>query len=138
MISIFTDKNIQPTDIHLKNALADFYGYWQEIIKLTDKLFPSNTKEWFVSGAKYGWAFRIKDKKRALAYLLPRDGFFKISFVFGQKATDEILKSNVSEIIKTELKSAKAYKEGRGITLEIKDRQLMTDIQKLIEIKIKY
>lgn len=138
MISIFTDKTTQPTDAHLKNALADTYGYWKEIIILTDKLFPENIKEWFVSGAKYGWAFRIKDKKRALVYLLPRDGFFKVSFVFGHKATDEIFQSNISETIKSELKSSKVYKEGRGITLEIKGRQLMPDIQKLIEIKIKY
>ena len=91
-----------------------------------------------MSGAKYGWAFRIKYKKRALVYLLPRDGFFKVSFVFGQKATDEIFLSNISETIKTGLKATKVYKEGRGITLEIKGGQLITDIQKLIEIKIKY
>lgn len=138
MISIFTDKKVQPANAHLRIALAETYEYWKEIITLTDKLFPENIKEWFVSGAKYGWAFRIKDKKRALIYLLPRDSFFKVSFVFGQKASDEIFQSKVSEIIKTGLKSAKVYKEGRSITLEIKDGQLMTDIQKLIEIKIKY
>ncbi|MFT4019010.1 MAG: DUF3788 family protein, partial [Agriterribacter sp.] len=64
MISIFTDKKVQPTNAHLRIALAETYEYWKEIITLTDKLFPENIKEWFVSGAKYGWAFRIKDKKR--------------------------------------------------------------------------
>lgn len=134
MISIFTDKSTKPTDTHLKNALADTYGYWQEILTLADKLLPVNTKEWFVSGAKYGWAFRIKDNKRALVYLLPRERYFKVSFVFGQKATDEIFQSNLSETIKSELKSSKVYKEGRGLTIEIKDKRLITDIQKLIEI----
>jgi len=57
----------------------------------TKKLYPPATEEWNFSGIKYGWSFRIRDKKRVIVYLLPRDNFFKVALVFGQKATDEIL-----------------------------------------------
>lgn len=65
-----------------------------------------------------------------MIYLLPRDGFFKIAFVFGQKAVDEILKSNITESIKTELKNAKVYAEGRGIRIEVREGSLLNDLKK--------
>lgn len=136
MTSIFTNKEIIPTDKDLKKALEKTYTTWLELCAFTKKAYPKATEEWNFSGVKYGWSFRIKDKKRAILYLLPRTGFFKVAMVFGQKATDEILNSPVNEHIKTELANAKVYAEGRGIRIEIKDRSLVKDIEKLIFIKL--
>jgi len=65
-----------------------------------------------------------------------REKFFKAAFVFGQKATEKILESTISDSIKTELIAAKAYAEGRGIRIEVRDQLHCKDIEKLIEIKI--
>ena len=100
--------------------------------------YPRATEEWNFPGKKYGWSFRIKDKKRAIIYLLPRDGFFMVAFVFGQKATDEIMKSDVDEKIKKELSEARKYEEGRGIRITFDDKGILTDIKKLIEIKLSH
>jgi hypothetical protein len=62
--------------------------------------------------------------------LLPRDGFFKVALVFGQKATELILASTVSEDLKNELKAAKVYAEGRGIRVEVKNKSIIDDIKK--------
>ena len=88
------------------------------------------------SGDKYGWGLRIKDRKRAILYLLPRDRFFKVAFVFGRKATDLIMNSEVSAYIKSELDSARVYAEGRGIRIEITSNILIPDILMLVDIKI--
>lgn len=69
----------------------------------------------------------MKDKKRAIIYFLPRDGFFKAAFVFGRKAPDKILSENISEDIKNDLKNARVYMEGRGIQIEIKDNTPISD-----------
>jgi hypothetical protein len=136
MKSIFLEKDITPTVKDLKKALGGTFGIWQTLAEFTKKSYPGATEEWKFASAKYGWSFRISDKKRVLLYLLPRDQFFKVAFVFGQKVTDEILKSKIAEKIKTELKNAKVYAEGRGIRIEIKDDALTSDIKKLIKIKI--
>lgn len=94
--------------------------------------------EWNYSGDKYGWGFRIKDKKRAIIYLLPRDRFFKAAFVFGQKATDAIMASRISDTIKSELASARVYAEGRGIRITVSNQSNINDIKELIDIKIAY
>ena len=95
-------------------------------------------EEWNFPGKKYGWSYRIKDKKRAIIYLLPREGFFKVAFVFGQKATNSILAENISDTIKTELNNARVYAEGRGIQIEIREHSNLRDVKKLIEIKLAF
>lgn len=137
MQSIFTDKKKKPDEADLKEALDRTYAFWKTIAAFTTQCYPSATEEWNYSSEKYGWSYRISDKRRVLIYLLPRDKFFKTAFVFGQKATDDILKSDVSSSIKNELNAAKVYAEGRGIRLEVKDKTLINDIKKLISIKIK-
>jgi hypothetical protein len=44
--------------------------------------------------------------------------------------------SKIAESIKTELRNAKPYAEGRGIRVEVKDSSLIQDIEALISIKI--
>lgn len=58
------------------------------------------------------------------------------AFVFGDKATDAVLKSNVSAEIKSELENAYNYAEGFGIRIVVKDETLLPDIKQLIEIKL--
>jgi hypothetical protein len=134
MNSIFTDKNKQPDNDDLQKSLGDTYQFWQLINDYVISKYPGGIEEWNCS--KYGWSLRIKDKKRAIIYLLPRDKFFKVALVFGQKATDSIMKSKISSSIKTELDSAKVYAEGRGIRIDVKEQTIVSDIKELIDIKL--
>ncbi|MGV8091286.1 MAG: DUF3788 family protein [Mangrovibacterium sp.] len=134
MKSIFTDKNKLPNDNDLKESLDDTYQLWQMIRNYVISKYPKGFEEW--SCSKYGWSFRIKDKKRAIIYFLPRDKYFKIAFVFGQKATDAIMVNDISSEIKKELEQSPKYAEGRGIRIDIKNDILISDIKKLIEIKL--
>ncbi len=136
MKSIFTDKTKEPEDKELKNALGATYEFWKSIRTFVKKADPDCTEEWKFSSEKFGWSYRISDKKRVIVYLLPRDKFFKAAFVFGQKAAEVIFKSDVSPEIIKELKAAKVYAEGRGIRIEVKDKAIVNDILKLVDIKI--
>jgi hypothetical protein len=134
MESIFKDNNKMPDNTELEKALGSTYQLWQIIRDYVLLKYPNGTESWDCS--KYGWNYRIKDKKRAILYLLPRDKFFKAAFVFGQKATDKILQSQISAAIRKELESTRVYAEGRGIRIDIKDSSLMNDIKELIDIKL--
>lgn len=136
MKSIFANKDEIPTTDDLKKALGDTFEIWKTLEEFTKASYPNATAVWNFSGEKFGWSFRIKDHKRVLLYLLPRDQFFKTAFVFGQKAVNQILESDISEAIKAELLSAKVYAEGRGIRIEVKNASIIKDIQQLIVIKV--
>lgn len=138
MTSIFTDKTAKPSEDDLKIALGEKYKFWNELFSFTLEKFPKASFDWHFSGQKFGWGFRISDKKRVLVYLLPRDQFFKVGLVFGEKAFEEVCNSSISETIITELKNTKKYAEGRGIRIDIHDDSSISDLKKLIEIKIKH
>ncbi len=135
-ISIFQDKTITPTDNDLVEKLDSTYNLWIQLQNFVLSKYPDGLSEWNYPGKKYGWSFRIKDKKRAIIYFLPRDKYFKVAFVFGQKAIDIVLASDIIPEIKTELMQARKYAEGRGIRIDIINNSRIPDIKKLIEIKL--
>ena len=136
--SFFMDKSQIPTDAKLRGALGEKYEFWMAIRDRVYEKYPEGTEEWNFPGKKYGWSYRIKDKKRAIVYLLPRDHAFLAAFVFGGRAFEAILKSEVSEQIKSDLEGAKVYAEGRGVRIPVPDRSILKDIYSLIDIKLAF
>jgi hypothetical protein len=134
--SIFPEHSAQPTEQELSEKLATCYSFWVHIRDFVIGKYPTAIAEWNFPGKKYGWSFRIKDKKRAIIYLLPRDNYFKVAFVFGRQAVDRVLESDISIEIKDALMQATQYAEGRGIRIEIKNELVIADVEKLVEIKI--
>ena len=135
-ISVFPNKTVLPTDNALIEKLGSTYKLWAQIQEYVLGRYPTGLAEWNFPGKKYGWSFRIKDKKRAIIYLLPRDKYFKVAFVFGQKATDLVLQSEIAEEIKKDLVQATKYAEGRGIRIDVNDDSIISSIEKLVDIKL--
>ncbi len=136
-ISIFLEKEVIPSEVELAEKLGSAYKLWLDIYDFVLDKYPNGVPDWNFPGKKYGWSCRIKDKKRAIIYFLPRESYFKAAFVFGDKATNEIMESDISELIKSELQSARKYAEGRGIRIDVKNESVISDIKKLVEIKLK-
>jgi len=131
----FHNKEQVPGMANLIQALGETHACWEAIRLEAIRQYPRAAEEWYFPGLKYGWCYRVKDRKRALLYLLPREGFFYVAFVFGEAATKKILSSNLSESIRTELSAARPYAEGRGIRIAIYNNALLEDISELIRIK---
>jgi hypothetical protein len=133
---IFNDKNHQPNDNLLSEKIGNNYQYWPEIKKYVKELVGGTTDEWKFYGQKYGWQLKTLLKKRNLFFLIPYDSFFTIVLIFGDRAVQEIERSDISEQIKQDIIKAKKYMEGRGIAIEVRDKTYLSDIKALIDIKI--
>jgi hypothetical protein len=136
--SIFTNKAKMPDNEQLGAALDNLFKVWMSIKEYAVRAYPKATEEWNFSGQKYGWSFRIKDKKRAIIYLLPRDSYFLVAFVFGEKATTDAYGSTLSTEIKESIAGARVYAEGRGFRIEVRTDANLEDIKKLIDIKLRF
>lgn len=137
-LSVFEDKALHPTKESLKEAIGNTSVIWNELKSYALGKSPDYFEEWAYSGKNYGWGFRIREKKRVIIYLTPGKDFFLFSAVFGEKAYNDIIASNISREIKDILSVAKVYAEGRGIRVEIVNGNMTNDIKKLIDFKIKY
>lgn len=131
--SVFMDKTQCPGEEDIRKELGKLYDTWNSIKEYSYQNFPGSKEEWHYS--KHGWNARIKDKKRAVVYFMPCSGYFTVSFVFGEKATKEALDSLISEDIKTIIKTAPVYGEGRGFRIEVRDKKPAKEIEKLLQIK---
>ena len=119
--SVFMDLAKTPEAADLEISIGSTYPIWMEIRNFVFDKYPAAIEEWHVAVKKYGWSFWIKDKKRAIIYLSPRKGFFKVAMVFGQKASNQIFNSEINEFIKCELMNSKVYVEGRVLSIDVLD-----------------
>ena len=91
----FIDKSIKPDNQKLSKALGASYKYWEEIKKsLTDE-YGELIEEWKYYGQKMGWTLKLLLKKRNLFFFAAYDKYFRIAFVFGDKAVAVIEKSDL-------------------------------------------
>ena len=130
------DKAVKPVESELKETLGASFLLWNQLKNHLNAFLDNPSEEWNYPGKKYGWSFRLKSKKRNIIYFLPGHGFFKVAFVFGQKAFEKVLQSKVKETIKQSLREARQYAEGRGIRIDVNEENDLQDIKMLVQIKL--
>ena len=132
----FTIKNEPPNEVRIKEILKDKYLVLEDIRKFIRDNIGVTIEEWKYYGVKNGWVLKTFLKKRNLFFIGIYDICFRISFVFGDKAVQSVLESDISEELKKTLSEARKYAEGRGLSIEVFDSKNLEDIQKLIKIKV--
>jgi len=135
-MSIFDDKSKEPTGQMLAKAIGKQYQLWKDIAGYVVEKYPKAFEEWKYYGVKYGWSFRLKDKKRNIIYMGPQDGSFMVAFSFNDKGVDTVQDSSLPQSIKDELRSAKKYVEGRGIRLKVRTKADVANIKTMVDIKL--
>jgi hypothetical protein len=131
----FLDKLSQPDDLALARALGRAFGLWTEIRDHVRKEHGPVVEEWKHYGAKYGWTLKTLRNKRNLFFFTAYRGFFRLGFVFGDRALAAIEQSGLPEAMVEELRKAKKYAEGRGLRVEVRTGRDVEHAKKLIAIK---
>lgn len=134
--NVFIDKLAKPDDQALVRALGKTYPLWVEIEKQVATAHGESTEEWKYYGPKSGWTLKTLHKKRNLFFFTACYGYFRIAFVFGDRAVAQILISDLPKAMIEEVKNAKKYAEGRGLRVEVKTRRDVESVKKLIAIKV--
>lgn len=124
-----------PEETDLETALGSKYKLWKELRSYTLEKVKGATEEW--SYSKFGWNYKIKDKKRAIIYLMPCDKYFKASFVLGEKAVNIAMDSTISDEIKEIIKTTPVYAEGTGFRMDVKNLKVVQDIKVILDIKLR-
>ena len=131
----FPNKTTPPTEAALKKMLGPAWKTWQTLRTHVLKEYPELIEEWKFPGAKYGWNYRIRNKKRVTIYFIPQSEKFQVAFVFSKSAFDAVMTSEINQSIKDDLSAARPYAEGRGIRLTITGKNELNDVKLLVDIK---
>jgi hypothetical protein len=134
--SFFIEKNRPPTGQALAKVLGKSKNLWDDIRTDVASQYGPLIEAWGYAGKNYGWSLGLKQKKRAILYLIPGEGGFACSLAFSEQAVAEArtrsLPSGVMEIIE----NAKRFVEGRAVRLEIKSSKDAAIVKELVSIKM--
>ncbi len=134
--SVFSDGAKEPDEKRLLRTIKDCKPHWTAIKAHIAKNHGEAIEDWKYYGPKAGWVLKVLLKKRNLFFLTPLKGYFRATFVLGDKAASAIEKSNLPASIKNELKEARRYPEGRALRVEVKRQVDARYVKKLIDIKL--
>jgi hypothetical protein len=124
-----------PTPDELASELGAAKDVWKKVIvSVVERIGPVD-EEWKSSKAEFGWICLLKQKKRTLVYLTPEKKKVLVALVLGERAVTIALNSSLPEEIKTLIKEARSYAEGRGIRFTIKSMDDASLVADLVVIK---
>ncbi len=131
----FIGKTARPTEAEVEAALGSTAALWKQLVDWLAEQ-GAGESEWNSSGAKYGWALRLKVKKRNIVYLGPCEGCFRVALVLGDKAVAAARKSDLAKSTLKILDEAPRYAEGTGVRLMVRAAKDLAAIKKLALIKM--
>ena len=131
--SIFGEKAIVPDKEALSVALKDNQVLWDKILE-----FSGGSGEWKFYGKAAGWTFQVKNSKRTLFYMMPKDGWFQMTFVYGERAASAAQSFGLPEKVLSDLKQARVYAEGRSVAVEINSDKDIDTVKKMLKLKMEY
>ena len=131
--SIFGEKVIVPNEDMLSAALKDCKVLWDKMIDISDGI-----GEWKFYSKAAGWTLSVKKKKRTLFYMMPKDGCFRLIFVYGERAVAAAKSAALPEQVLADLLQATPHVEGRSIPVNISSEADVDTAQKLLQLKLEY
>jgi hypothetical protein len=105
-------------------------GPFVELRELTEPL----VQEWKFYSPKYGWSFKVFQKKKALFYLTPNAGRFSFGMALRENERALVLASGVSQKIKETLAAETKVMEGYPLRLTVTSGRQLAGIKKVLKV----
>jgi hypothetical protein len=134
--NVFKTKETRPDEEMIRGTLGAHYAHLEHLRQFLKDEIGETTEEWKYYGKKLGWTLKTFLKKRNLFFIGMYEGYFNIVFVFGEKAVDRVMDSEIDPSLKKELEEARKYAEGRGLSIKVDNPGCLDDIKKLVRIKV--
>lgn len=134
-LSVFEEKAFMPDDAMLTEVLKDGLAHWNQIKEHIAMACDDVSEQWKYYSKKAGWTLVIKSGGRTVTYLIPLQGYFKMNFVFGEKAATAAQSAELPNSVIALIAAAKPYVEGRSFMIDIRSAQEIEIAKKLIALK---
>lgn len=135
-IGLFTDKEHEPTQKEIAEELGPAAPLWKELIQFLRESYGMEG-EFIHYGKKYGWTRRYRRSGKALISLFPAKDHFIAQVVLNPPQTEKALAVGLSKNTIEMIENAHAYHDGRWLWIEVKTKETLEDIKKLLLIKRK-
>jgi hypothetical protein len=128
-------KTATPAYADIEAELGSITEVWNRIIDEVSGSYGPIEQEWKASKSEFGQMCQLKQKKRTLVYLTPEKGQIRVAIVLGERAVDIALESRLPDEIKSLIREACPYVEGRGIRFAVASPDDVPTVLELVKIK---
>jgi hypothetical protein len=132
----FIGKLERPTAEELAVELGPALALWDQLLEDLARELDIVTPEWGSYSPKAGWSLRLKRGERAILYMSPCRGCFRVSFALGDKAVRAARQAKLPKPVIDIINQAKRYTEGTGVRLIVTGPKDIAAVRKLAAIKL--
>jgi len=134
--SIFDDKSKKPDDKAISEALGKTKKLWDELKgHVLDEYAPAS-EEWKYYNKKSGWILTLRQPKCVALYMVPKNDGFSAGVTLSKKAVEVALASSLPEWVKEIIRAAPQYPEGRPVGLDVRKKQDLASVKKLVAMRM--
>jgi len=135
-LSAFADRSKMPQANDLKGVLGRSGNHWTAIIEHAASHYSPLDQSWGFSGTAWGWALRLKQKKRTIMYLTPCERYFIVGFALGEKAVRAAHEAGLDESTLAMIDGARKCAEGHAVRIEVRRKRDRDQVIRLAAIKM--
>ncbi|HTX79242.1 MAG TPA: DUF3788 domain-containing protein [Longilinea sp.] len=135
-ISAFSDKEHQPTDSEIREAIGSLYSTWQELAQWIREKYTVQEDFKFLYGTNYGWGLRFRIKGKLLINLYPGRSSFTAQIILHPEAVEAAQSMKLGENARQAIERANPYPEGRWLFIPVKSRANLEDVQRLLALRV--
>ena len=133
-IGLFADKEYQPTETAVLEALGTKRSLWEELTQFIADNYPI-PGEWNFGGKNYGWNLWYRKSGKTLVTLYPQDRYFVAQIVLGKDQVEQALALKLGKNVGTVLAETPQLHDGRWLFIKVKTKRDVADVQQLLQIK---
>jgi len=133
----FPDPDVKPDDQLIFSKIGGKKKLWQAIMTFISDKYSDMEGRWRYYNDGKQWLFKMVQKKKTIFWATVLEGAFRITFYFGGKAEPVIVASDLSEKSKQQYLTGPRYGKIRAITVHVDDVSDVSEIEKIIGIKVK-
>ena len=121
-----------PSESELKEVLGDAYSAFQGLLTRAGP----GAAEWRRYTDNSPWVLKVTQGKRSLFYARLDSGHLKVTVLLGSRAVEAALAGQVSKGLHGSIRKAKAYPEGRPVSVAIRKPSDFAKVEELIAAKV--
>lgn len=134
-VSIFADKNCQPSMDELFGAVGPRRYLWESLSEFVEQGYRAEPSLKFYAGGG-GWVVWFRRGGRTIFVLYPRQSGFKAQVILGPSQVAGALALPLGATVRKALEGAHDYPEGRWILADVESEQDAGDIRQLLTLKL--
>ena len=131
-----TDPLFVPDVKLIISFVGDRIKLWKDVLLHASSYYTDVTGEWRYYNDGKQWLFKLTRKQKTIFWAAVADNFFRITFYFGDKAEEIILKSDIPEELKKGFAGHKGFGKIRPVTVHLLEPNDVENVYKLIKLKI--